>query len=251
MNFYDFIAKFKYKCQNNLQDNIKDEHEIQKAINQAKEQISILNQTQPMSPYITGSCGVASLFVSMFISVFGTNLWMIYLAIGILLSAAGYIQEKRVESHNKLKQEWYKYSQDIHQELFKNQHKKQHIEKLLKDIERCCNYYMYLVENTDKDKPITINIDEVLRSQCLLSTFLDKFYTEELEEFQQLTPTNQVLNQKTNQIDRKIYDAKREKELHIVGTEERPRHRRATRFHQPEETTEYQDTIPFYLKRKA
>ena len=251
MNFYDLIAKFKYKCTDKLSLNKKDEHELNKAIAQAQQQIDILNQKKPLSPYVVGSAGIVSLFASMFISLFGTSLWLAYLALGLILTFAGYIQEQRVESYNKLKQEWYKYKTDMYQEYCKNQIEKQQLNKLYNDIERCCNYYMYLVEGTQKDQAITINLDEVFRSHCLLSTFLDKFYTGELEEYLNQSPTSRVLTEKTLQIDKKIADAKREKELHVVGREERPRHRRATRFHNPEETTNYQDTIPAYLKRRA
>lgn len=250
MNFYDLIAKFKYKCLDKLSLNKTDEHELNKAITLAQQQIDILNQKKPLSPYVVGSAGIVSLFASMFISVFGTNLWIAYLALGLLLTFAGYIQEQRVESYNKLKQEWYKYKTDMYQEYCKNQIEKNYLNKLYNDVERCCNYYVYLVESTQKDIPITINLDEVFRSHCLLSTFLDKFYTGELEEYLKQSPTSRVLAEKTLQIDKKISDAKRAKELHIVG-EQQPRRRRVNRFHNPEETTNYQDTIPQYLKRRA
>ena len=104
MNFYDLIAKFKYKCLDKLSLNKTDENELNKAITLAQQQIDILNQKKPLSPYVVGSAGIVSLFASMFISVFGTNLWIAYLALGLLLTFAGYIQEQRVESYNKLKQ---------------------------------------------------------------------------------------------------------------------------------------------------
>ena len=250
MNFYDLIAKFKYKCLDKISLNKMDEHELNKAIAQAQQQINILNQTKPLSPYIIGCAGLASIFAAMFISLFGTSIWLAYLALGLILTFGGYIQEQRVESHNKLKQEWYKYKTDMYQEYCKNQIEKNHLNKLYNDIERCCNYYMYLVEGTQKDIPITINLDEVFRSHCLLSSFLDKFYSGELESYLKQSPTNRVILEKTFDIDKKIADAKRAKELHIVG-EQQPRRRRATRFHNPEETTNYQDTIPQYLKRRA
>lgn len=250
MNFYDLIAKFKYKCLDKISLNKMDEHELNKAIAQAQQQINILNQTKPLSPYIIGCAGVVNIFAAMFISLFGTSIWLAYLALGLILTFGGYIQEQRVESHNKLKQEWYKYKTDMYQEYCKNQIEKNHLNKLYNDIERCCNYYMYLVEGTQKDIPITINLDEVFRSYCLLSSFLDKFYSGELESYLKQSPTNRVILEKTFDIDKKIADAKREKELHIVG-EKQPRRRRATRFHNPEETTNYQDTIPQYLKRRA
>ena len=132
------------------------ENELNKAITLAQQQIDMLNQKKPLSPYVVGSAGIVSLFASMFISVFGTNLWIAYLALGLLLTFAGYIQEQRVESYNKLKQEWYKYKTDMYQEYCKNQIEKNYLNKLYNDVERCCNYYMYLVESTQKDIPITI-----------------------------------------------------------------------------------------------
>lgn len=250
MDFYDLIAKFKYKCLSKLDLNKKDEHELKKAIEQAQQQINILNQKQPLSPYIAGCGGIVSLFAAMFISLFGTNLWIAYLFLGLILTLAGYIQEQRVESYNKLKQEWYKYKTDIYQEYCKNQIQNQYLNKLYNDIERCCNYYIYLVEGTAKDQKITINLDEVFRSHCLLSSFLDKFYTGELEEYLKQSPTNRVITEKTLHVDKKISDAKREKELAVVGTEGTPRRRR-TRFHNPELVQSCNDTIPEYLKRRA
>ena len=100
-------------------------------------------------------------------------------------------------------------AQRKYQEYCKNQIEKNHLNKLYNDIERCCNYYMYLVEGTQKDIPITINLDEVFRSHCLLSSFLDKFYSGELESYLKQSPTNRVILEKTFDIDKKIADAKR------------------------------------------
>ena len=204
MNFYDLIAKFKYMCSNELEQNRTDSNELTTAINQAQSYISYLNSKYHISPYIAGCAGISLMFCSMFTYMFESLLWIGLLISGVTLSAVGYFQEKAQDQFKLHKQKWYKYCTDLNTELNQVRIEEQHLKSLLNDVQTCCNYYMYLVDEASKSLPIDIDLQEVLESGCLLSTYLDNFYTGNLEEFRKLANCDKKTKEKTNRIYERI-----------------------------------------------
>lgn len=204
MNFYDLIAKFKYICNNELEQNRTDSNELTKAINQAQSYISYLNSKYHISPYIAGCAGIGLLFCALFTYAFESIIWLALAILGGLLTTLGYYQEKKQDEFKSNKQMWYKYCTDLNMELNQVRIEEQHLKSLLNDVQTCCNYYIYLVDEVSKSLPIDIDLQEVLESGCLLSTYLDKFYTGNLEEFRKLANCDKKTKEKTNRIYERI-----------------------------------------------
>ncbi len=242
MNFYDLIAKYKYTCNKKLEENTLLQEELQEELNTARQYINNLNSQLRMSPFIAGCAGVSMLFASMFISFFGTYIWIITAIIGTLLTAIGYLQEQSNESFEKHKKEWYNYYSSLSEENALAKVEEQNLKFLLKDVITCCNYYMYLVNEEQQKIPINIDIEEVIESTCLLSTYLDKFYTQELEEFQKLSSKEKRQQERQINIIRKINEAKNPKsEEGIPLTERTHRRRRVSQNTEQPIVLEYPD----------
>lgn len=244
MNFYDLIAKYKYICNKQLEENREDSNELTLEINEANRYISYLNSQHHISPFISGCAGVSLLFGSMFVYLFETLVWLPMAISGIIFSAIGCHQEKKIEELKKHKQEWYKYYTSLNSELTKVKIEEKHIRAMLKDVETCCNYYMYLLSEEEQKRPITIDLEDVLDSNCLLSTFLDEFYQGNLEDFLKLPNCDKKVKERLNKIQRRINqvktninDEKTERNIH--------RRRHPSSEEQPtQQVLKYQTTTP-------
>lgn len=239
MNFYDLIARYKFICNKKLDENRFKSNEVTREFNQAKVYLDYLNNKLQISPFVAGCAGVSMLFVAMVTSLFNSLLWIALFVGGVTFSGIGVIQEKKQAEFNKHKEEWFKYYCRLNSELNVVKIEEQNIKAMLNDVITCCNYYMYLVDEASKELPIDIDIKEVMESKCLLSTYLDKFYKGELEEFRQLSISDKKREERTNCINRRLKEVIQSNE----GVTEQPRRRRRLeRLHgiTPEESTTYQ-----------
>lgn len=247
MNFYDLIAKYKYMCNNELEANREDNNELTRGINEAKNYIAYLNSKFQVSPYLAGCSGIALIFCAMFTYFFESALSAGLFLSGVALSGIAVAQERAQERFQQHKQEWYKYYTDLNSDLIQVRLEEVHIKSLLNDVNTCCNYYMYLVDEASKSLPINIDVEEVIKSNCLLSTYLDKFYKGELEEFRKLAPSEKKRQERTNRIYERInakrYPSGEEPQISLH------RRRRQRRIYDEEQQKILQ--FPTQLKRRA
>lgn len=244
MNFYDLIAKYKFLCNKKLDSNRINKNEITRELNEAKLYLDYLNSKRHISPFIAGCAGMAMLFVAMITSLFNTLLWVGLLAGGITFAGIGYFQEKKQEEFSRHKQEWYKHYSRLNSDLNQLRIEEQALKAMIYDVTTCCNYYMYLLEEQQKEIPITLDLNEVFDSNCLLSTYLDKFYTGDLDNFRKLSNWDKKYQERTSTIHRRIKEAKQSNGEII---ESQPRRRRAQRFH--EQQVEVPLSYPTYQRR--
>lgn len=200
MNFYDLIAKYKYLSNNKLEENRATSNDITMAINDMKGYLNYLASKPRISPYIAGCSGISMFFCAMFTYLFGLELWIIFVALGTILTGIGYYQEKKQEDFKQHKMDVYKYFTDLNGELNNVRLEEQYLKSLVNDVRTCCNYYLYLVDDATKSLPVDIDLEEVFESKCLLSTFLDKFYTGKLEDFKKLPSYEKKYAERTNRI---------------------------------------------------
>jgi hypothetical protein len=227
MNFYDLIAKYKFQCNKKLENNRTQSNELTSEINETYQYIQYLNNKLHISPFIAGCTGVSFLFAALVVAAFGSLLWALFLVIGITLSGIGCHQEKKQEEFLMHKKEWYSYYSKLNSKLNSLRIEEQKIKKMINDVPTCCNYYMYLIDEISKEINIPININEVINSGCLLSTYIDKFYLGELEEFRKLSTSDKRYQENTNNIHRRIKEAKNNN--NIIEEEKPQRRRRVNR----------------------
>lgn len=226
MKFYDFIANFKFECNKYLKINEQYQNETQQDINEIIEKIEYMKSIagRPFPSLITGSISIAAFIATFFCLIFQTKLWIIFSSVFAIFTPIAIINEKLEEEHKKEIEK----TEELLRSLYDEKHRyivaKRHLLSLINDIPTCCNYYAYVMNNTEI--PITINIKDVLNSFCMLSTFLDKFYTNELDSFLRLSTNEKIINEKLTKVRDKILIARNNQQENYNFSSYQPKRRR-------------------------
>lgn len=239
MKFNDYIRSFMNECNIRINNN-KTEHErIEKEMAQVNKQLKSMDNLfhkpipLPLTVGLIGGSGIGLLAAL----AFQTPLWILYVITTLLFTIIGLVNETFAKNREEDKIFLNQELRDLYREYSANQHEKAHLLSLLNNLNECYNYYIYLVEDNKKNLPVNMRLQAVFNSNCMLSTFLHKYYNGELQEFLNL-PEQEKLRQEAHlRLNEKIFNAKRNasEELEIVP---KRRRRRSAVYYSltPEET---------------
>lgn len=207
MKFNEFIVNYKKECLKLLKE---EETKIDK-LNEEKQRINGQLQSRykkrPASGIIPLVLGLISLVLT-FLTNFATiSIWPVFLISSIVTITIGTAMDYIRKNYDDKTTSIFKELENNKNNAFELDKEKRRIERLLSDIEKCCEYYLYVVKE-EKEKEINLDINIITRDYCRLSTFLDKLFTGNINEFLNLPQYQRILADNRSEVEQKIIEAK-------------------------------------------
>lgn len=208
MKFNEFIVNYKKECLKLLKE---EETKIDK-LNEEKQRINGQLQSRykkrPASGIIPLVLGLISLVLT-FLTNFATiSIWPVFLISSIVTITIGTAMDYIRKNYDDKTTSIFKELENNKNNAFELDKEKRRIERLLSDIEKCCEYYLYVVKEEEKEKEINLDINIITRDYCRLSTFLDKLYNGNINEFLNLPQYQRILADNRSEVEQKIIEAK-------------------------------------------
>lgn len=237
MKFYDYIRSFNTECNRRLNNNRIEHDRIEKDMAKVNKELKNMDKffhkpmPLPLTVGLIGGSGMGFLAAL----AFQTPLWVLYIILTLIFTIIGLANETFAKNQDEdrifLNQEL----RELYGEYSANQRERAHLLSLVNNLNECHNYYTYVLEESKKELPINMRLQVVFNSNCMLSTFLYKYYNGELQEFLNLNEPDKLRQEAHLRLNDKIFNAKRAQSDIVEFTPRRHRRRSSEYYNLPPE----------------
>lgn len=213
MKFEEFIVNYKKECLRLLKEEAKEISDLNQEEQLLNTELQSRYKKRPVSGIIPLVLGLISLVLTFLTNLATLPIWPVFLVSSIATITIGTAMDYIRNNYDKKTGNIYKDLENSKNNLFEADKEKRRIERLLADIEKCCDYYIHVVKEEDKEKDINLDISVVTRDYCRLSTFLDKLFTGNINEFLNLPQYQRIIADQRSEVEQKIITAKKEEKI--------------------------------------